>query len=320
MTSQYQNIISFVMPAKNASRYVGQAIKSLCDADDSRWELIVIDDHSTDDTYDIVMQFCRKNERVKIFKNIQEGKVAALNEGYVKASGNIIKCIDADDVLGKEFFDCIDLLKENDAFCHDLYITNEFLNVIGVYSLDPAIVQNDFNYCLKYLKSMPRCSWTFSRDIGNKIFPMPADLPFEDTWFSLIIKKYSKKMCYLNKKLYYYRQHGNQVYGGILNFKKDTVIFRANRILKLIEIIKNEPTNRLLSNTDDKGIFEEIELFYALSAKNNLRIIDIIKADLPFEFKLKLTIYRKLSFLASIAVRLKWAIDNLKSNLHAANS
>ncbi len=302
------------MPAKNTNDYISDAIDALIDANWDSWELIVIDDHSDDKTLDILEEYQKCDSRIKVFGNIGSGKVDALNYGYSKTCGDYIKCIDADDVLDKVFFSHLNLLTKNDTFCHDMYITNEILTVIGTYSLDPTFFQNDFDYCLRRLKGVPRCSWTFSRNLGNKIFPMPAGLPFEDTWFSLIIKKHSRNICHLNEKLYYYRQHNNQAYGGILNFKKDTIVFRAKRNLELIKTMKNEPSNRLVSSTDNEDIFRESELFNTLLAKDDLRITDIIKADLPLSFKLKLMIYRKLGFIASLAVRLKWKIDRLKRN------
>lgn len=313
-------MISFIMPAKNTSLYINDAIEALQKANYQDWELIVINDHSTDNTYDILNKAAEADIRIKVFENKGVGKVAALNYGYILSKGASIKCVDADDMLDVNFFNYLKDSVGYDAMCHDLYITNQNMEIIGKYSINKSVINKDFMFCLKRLKGLPRCSWSFNRYIGDKIFPLPEELPFEDVWFTLIIKKHARKIRHVDRQLYYYRQHDNQVYGGILNFKKDTVIFRANRILKLIETIINEPTSRLVSNTDNKNIFKEIELFYVELAKNDLKIIDIIKADLPLELKLKLTIYRKLSFIASFAVRLKWAIDSLKSNLHMANS
>lgn len=305
-------MISFVMPAKNASLYVGQAVGSLCKADYKDWELIVIDDHSTDSTYDILKQAEETDSRIKVFKNRGNGKVVGLNYGYSLTSGEIIKCIDADDVLDEKFFDYHDIMNKYDVLCHDSYITTSDLRILGNYSIDKSILDKDFLYCLKYLKSLPRCTWSFIRDIGDKIFPMPTSLPFEDVWFSLIIKKYARRIYCVNEKLYYYRQHNKQVFGGILNFDSEVVSFRAERMLNVIDVIEHERTKRLISRINDEDFFNEIRHFYGLLAQKKLNFGEIVKSDVPLEFKLKLLVYKKLSSLAPLIMRLKWFLDKIR--------
>ena len=304
-------MISFVMPAKNASLYVGQAVGSLCKADYKDWELIVIDDHSTDSTYDILKQAEETDSRIKVFKNRGNGKVVGLNYGYSLTSGEIIKCIDADDVLDAHFFDHIGTMQESDATCHDYYITTNDLKIIGHYSVNKTFLQKDFIYCLKYFKGIPRCVWSFTRKIGDRIFPIPEELPFEDMWFSLIIKKYASNILYINRKLYHYRQHDNQTFGGVLNFDDKIVAFRARRLLKVVEVICNNSTNQLMHEQVDNNIFKDAVCYFEFLAKDNIELHDVLISGIPLEFKLKLLIYKKLKFLAKPIMKIKWMYDKL---------
>ncbi len=302
-------MISFIMPARNVSSYVSEAVNGLLKAGYKDWELIIIEDHSTDDTLSILRKIEERTHRIKVFENKGSGKVVGLNYGYALASGEVIKCIDADDILDTRFFDHVDIMDNYDALCHDSYVTTRNLRIIGNYSVDKSILIKDFSYCLKYLKSLPRWTWSFTRSIGDKIFPMPADLPFEDVWFSLMIKKYAKRICYLNDKLYYYRQHNNQVFGGILNFKSEIVSFRARRMLRLIDVIEHGQTKRLISGMNDENYFDEVKLFYEMLAKETVHLGEIAVSGMPLEFKVKLLVYRKLSFLAPHLTKLKWLLD-----------
>lgn len=304
-------MISFVMPAKNASLYVGQAVGSLCKADYKDWELIVIDDHSTDGTCDILKQAEETDSRIKVFKNRGNGKVVGLNYGYTLTSGEIIKCIDADDVLDAHFFDHIGTMQESDATCHDFYITTNDLKIIGHYSVNKTFLQKDFIYCLKYLKGVPRCVWSFTRKIGDRIFPIPEELPFEDVWFSLVIKKYAPNISYINRKLYHYRQHGNQTFGGVLNFDDKIVAFRARRMLKMAEVICSNSTNQLMHEQADNNIFKDAVCYFEFLARDNIELHDVLISDIPLEFKLKLLIYKKLKFLAMPIMKIKWMYDKL---------
>jgi len=297
------------MPAKNASLYIDQAVNSLRKVNYENWELIVIDDHSIDDTYSIIKRAEETDSRIKVFKNKGTGKVIGLNYGYTFTTGEIIKCIDADDILSEKFFDYIDMMNNCDAFCHNYYVAASDLRILGHYSMDKSILTKDFLYCLKYLKSLPRCTWSFVRQLGDKIFPMPDNLPFEDVWFSLIIKKYAQRICHINDNLYYYRQHNNQVFGGVLNFNSEVVSFRALRMLEFIDVITHEETKRLVSGINNTAFFDTMRLFYGLLARDRVSLGEIVKLDIPLEFRLKLFFYKKLNFLTPMIVRSKWFID-----------
>ena len=302
-------MISFIMPAKNVSPYAEDAVNALLKADYEDWELIIIEDHSTDDTLRILREIEKRDCRIRVFENKGSGKVVGLNYGYTFTTGEIIKCIDADDVLDTRFFDHVDIMNNYDALCHDGYVTTNKLRIIGNYSVNKSILIKDFSYCLKYLKSLPRWTWSFKRSIGDRIFPMPTELPFEDVWFSLMIKKYAKRICCINDKLYYYRQQDNQVYGGILNFSEHILTFRAKRMLKLIDVIKEEKTRRLISGIEDQDFFEDISSFYRLLAREKLRLWDIMTPALPVRLKLKLLVYRKFNFIAPSLIKMKWLLD-----------
>lgn len=303
-------MISFIMPAQNVSLFVREAIDALRKTNYENWELIVVNDHSTDDTITILKEIEAEDSRIQVFENDGHGKVLALNYGYKLTKGDFIKCIDADDILAPTFFDFLNVMNRHDASCHDYYIANTNLKVIGEYSMNKAFFRKSFDDCLRNLISLPRCVWLFKRHIGNIIFPMPDNLPFEDVWFSLIIKKYAGQNLYhVPQSLYYYRQHKNQTFGGVLNFDKQIVIYRANRMLKLIEAIEQDPTKRLTCEIKDPDFFKEITSFYLLLSQERLKLHEIIRQKIATQLKLKLLIYRKLNFMSMALIKLKWLID-----------
>ena len=244
--------ISLIMPAKNEEKFIGQAIDAIIKADYENWELIVIDDHSTDRTFDIVSGYAEDEPRIKVYKNEGNGKIVGLNYGFRLSKGEFIKCIDADDILDNLFFVHLKNGIDGEVMYHDSYITRSNLSIIGTSKINSNYLKLDFSYCLQNLKSLPRWAWSFNRDIGNKIFPMPEAIPFEDVWFSLIIRKYANIIKYIPEQLYYYRQNENQTYGGILNFSPGIVVFRAIRVLKLIHVLETDKTNQLTYDIDTK--------------------------------------------------------------------
>lgn len=93
--------ISVVVPAYNAARYLAQTLESVCAQTFNSWELIVVDDGSSDNTPLIIQQFARRDERILARQQANAGVAAARNAGLLAASRNswAIMFLDADDVL-----------------------------------------------------------------------------------------------------------------------------------------------------------------------------------------------------------------------------
>lgn len=302
------SMISLIMPAKNASAYIGDAISALQKSEFKDWELVIVEDHSDDNTFEIANEYSKGDSRIKVFRNPGKGKVQGLNFGYSKATGDYIKCIDADDVLDEKYFTFLDEMRKHDAACHSVLITNERLEKKAIYHVDKTIMSMTFEQCLKSLKSLPRCSWSFDRRLADHIFPMPESLPFEDVWFSLIIKKYAKSIFCTSEPLYLYRQYNGQTFGGIMNCSQEILAFRARRLLKLMEVIK-EPSCSLAKNTQDEAIFREAINFNNLMCKEKIKVSEILFSGLPLTSKSKLMIFRKFNKLAPFIVKIKWLMD-----------
>lgn len=89
-------LISVVMPAFNQEPYIAQAIQSVLDQEDVELELLVVDDASTDKTYDIAQSF--NDPRVKVFQNERNsGSCATMNVGVANMKGAYFAILDADD-------------------------------------------------------------------------------------------------------------------------------------------------------------------------------------------------------------------------------
>lgn len=91
--------ISVVMPVYNASDYLPEAIDSIISQTFEDWELILIDDGSTDNSSDILKSYSNSDKRIKHYKNDQNlGLIRALNKGIGLCSGKFIARMDADDI------------------------------------------------------------------------------------------------------------------------------------------------------------------------------------------------------------------------------
>lgn len=95
-------LISIIMPAFNASMYIEEAILSVLQQTYEHWELIVVDDGSTDSTLHIAQSMANKDSRIKIFHQSNKGGCAARNEALKHILGDYVLYLDADDFLNKD--------------------------------------------------------------------------------------------------------------------------------------------------------------------------------------------------------------------------
>jgi glycosyltransferase involved in cell wall biosynthesis/prenyltransferase beta subunit len=100
-------LISVIMPAHNAGRCLENALSSLRAQTYPRWEAIVVDDGSTDDTGDTARRWARADPRIRLIEQDNKGVGAARNAALSYAQGELIHCLDADDLIEPFFYDSI---------------------------------------------------------------------------------------------------------------------------------------------------------------------------------------------------------------------
>lgn len=91
--------VSIIVPAYNAAKYLKKCIGSVQAQTYSNWELIIIDDGSTDETLSIVLEYSQKDARICTLSQSNHGVGAARNNGLRHASGIYVNFLDADDYL-----------------------------------------------------------------------------------------------------------------------------------------------------------------------------------------------------------------------------
>ena len=94
-----ENLVSIVVPAYNAERYLEECIESVLAQDHANWELILVDDGSLDNTYRICTEYAGKDSRIRVFHNDNHGVSYSRNFGIDMAQGDYLCFIDADDKI-----------------------------------------------------------------------------------------------------------------------------------------------------------------------------------------------------------------------------
>lgn len=174
--------VSVVIAAKNEAKYVRQAVESIVQQHGVLLELIFIDDHSDDDTKNIVEAMAAGCDVVKVFTNPKKGKCAAFNYGVSLAKGRFI-CIFAGD----------DIMPQGSLLQRYQMVVNE-PDDICVVGLSKILSMSDIKKFNGHL--VPRAqgrgalsgvSPLMNRRAADVIFPTPEVLPNEDTWMELAV-------------------------------------------------------------------------------------------------------------------------------------
>lgn len=98
MNSQNE-LVSIITPIFNGAKYVNETANSIISQSYTNWEWLIVDDCSTDNSYELIQKLAIDDPRIRIFKNDVNSKTyASRNKALEHATGNFIAFVDADDV------------------------------------------------------------------------------------------------------------------------------------------------------------------------------------------------------------------------------
>ena len=95
----HNELISILVPFKNTSLFITECLESIFNQTYSNWELIIVDDNSTDNSLSIVQGYAENDSRIKLYKNKGSGIIDALQLAYSKSKGALITRMDSDDIM-----------------------------------------------------------------------------------------------------------------------------------------------------------------------------------------------------------------------------
>ena len=149
------------MPSWNTARWIKESIESVINQTYQDWELIVVDDCSTDNTEEIVKSF--KDSRIRFFKNeVNSGAALTRNKAIKEARGEWIAFLDSDDLWTEDKLSkMVSFMKENNySFAYHEYVKiDEEDNPLNIYVSGPKVVtkRRMYNYgypgCLAFIYS-----------------------------------------------------------------------------------------------------------------------------------------------------------------------
>lgn len=223
--------ISFIVPVYNVEQYLDKCITSIINQKLNKYEIILVDDGSTDKSGIICDNYAENNENIVVIHRKNGGLSAARNTGIKNARGKYLVFLDSDDSLvGNELGKMIALCKDKnlDILCANYY--NEFENgdikasSIIPYSTDKVITGTEYIKASAKNKSTQFMVWMniYRRGlvIDNNIY-FPEGLNHEDEDWTPRIMIAAQRVCSYNKGFYLYYHRKNSISKDAKKFEKN---------------------------------------------------------------------------------------------------
>lgn len=201
-------MVSIIMPAYNAEKYIEQAIQSVLQQTYTDWELIVIDDGSSDNTVTILSKLAELDSRIVFLQNEENRGVShTRNRAVLLAKGEWIAFLDSDD------------LWEPNKLEKQIALSNKYPNMVVCYTASsfiddngkpygyvmPAVEKLTYNMLLR--KNIMSCSSVMIRSSLMKEIKMPSDKLHEDYFVWLTLLREHNIAYGINEPLLIYRLH-----------------------------------------------------------------------------------------------------------------
>ena len=205
-----EGLVSIIMPSYNSAETIKMSIESVQQQTYSNWELLITDDCSSDDTYDIISACSRQDRRIKIFKNEKNsGAAVSRNNSLKNAMGSYIAFLDSDDLwMPKKLEKQIAFMRNNEEV--DFSFTAYALIDASGNSMNKFIDMQGDNCSFDYddmlkKKATLGCSTVMFRKLAFTDFLMPLIRTGQDYALWLKLLKTGKRAYLINEPLTCYR-------------------------------------------------------------------------------------------------------------------
>ena len=204
------SLISIIMPCYNSEKTIRKSINSVLHQSCSNWELIAVDDGSTDLSLQILKEYSSIDVRISVFSQANAGPGATRNYAISNAKGDYIAFLDSDDWWENDFIEKINneiSTKNPDVIFYDLIREKENGEVINISSL--SNYRNRSKEELIRYQMTGKMEWGMVKVIRRSIITdnelrFSADSVGEEAIFSYLVLKNANTISFIEKPIYHY--------------------------------------------------------------------------------------------------------------------
>jgi cellulose synthase/poly-beta-1,6-N-acetylglucosamine synthase-like glycosyltransferase/peptidoglycan/xylan/chitin deacetylase (PgdA/CDA1 family)/spore germination protein YaaH len=199
---EYHPLVSVVVPAYNEQHVIGSTVDSLLASDYTNFEVIIVDDGSTDETHRSLVDNFAGAEKVSIYTRTNGGKASALNFGWRKAKGEIVIALDADTLFAPQTIRAlVQRFADPDvgAVAGNAKVGNR-INVVTKWQALEYVTSQNFDRrafsTLNCITVVPGSVGAWRRTVLEETGGFSSDTIAEDQDLTLLIRKLGHKIGY----------------------------------------------------------------------------------------------------------------------------
>jgi glycosyltransferase involved in cell wall biosynthesis len=164
--------VSIITPVKNGAQFLVECLDSIVNQTHQNWELLIVNDSSTDETQSILEEYAQQDNRIVVSQNKGKGIIDALITGYEKSAGEFITRMDADDIMTPNK---LELLTKKLIEKGKGYLATGFVN----YFSETELGQGYFNY-QEWLNGLSQTESNFDDIYKECVIPSPCWMVFRE--------------------------------------------------------------------------------------------------------------------------------------------
>lgn len=297
--------ISVIVPAYNVEKYIEKCIDSLLQQTFEDFEIILIDDGSTDDTPEICDRLALKDSRIKVFHKDNGGIANTRNYGVERVTGQYIAFVDSDDYVSVDYLnDMYTALKEYDCDIAMLPAQTLSENSIPKEEKDSTSIEKmsaaDATNMMLLRDRVTHACWgkLYHRELWNGISFLPVKIGEDYAVYYVFAQ--AKSVVYISKEDYYYIQHEKSLMHqkcskktlSVLKVSKDVTKYLISRFpecrieaLELQSAVCLKNMQAILNTGYDQ--FPEYQNYILKTVRKNAKIL-LFSPKVPVKDKIKM--------------------------------
>lgn len=285
MQKEYK--VSIILPTYNGSKYIKEAVESILGQTYKNWELIIVDDCSTDNTFFLAKEFEKKDERIKVIHNSENKKLPeSLNIGFRESKGELLTWTSDDNILKHHMLEVL-----AGCFIKDKLLSFVYGDIVPIDSKGKILTQCTYiNGEIEdiYVRNPVSACFMYTREVYEQIGDYNKETFLgEDYDYWVRIYEAGFKMEHLKEKLYYYRLHKDSLTSTKRrenlklalkncdkNLKKEKRTIQQEKIRNRIKSIEDELNNEgVKSSVEWLGIIHDMTINWLLLKQENKSVV-----------------------------------------------
>ncbi len=274
---------SIIMPLYDKAQYVAKAVRSVLEQTYADWELIIVDDGSKDDSFEVASKAISGCDRALIIRQENAGVSTARNNGVALSKGNFVCFLDADDWWAPTFLEEVSCLiadfPDAGIYGTSYYIVKNGKNKVAPIAFDEGFERGYMDYVEVYGRRLCMPLTSISVAIPRHVFEETQGFKPQlklgedfDLWLHIALQH---KVAFVNNPLAYYNQNVDLINRAVGKLHKP----ETTEICCYSDYEKQYPNNTYLKQLlDNKRVFALMK-YYLSKQYRGFAKLELAKID-----------------------------------------